>query len=125
MTNYPVGDFLIRIKNAVMAKNHNTSVVSSKLVLEVAKKLKKEGYLDEVEKVKNKINVRLKYHKKEPVILNLKLISKPGLRIYMSVKELEKKKGPSIYLISTAKGILTTREAIKKRIGGEVIVEIL
>ena len=125
MTNYPIGDFLIQIKNAAMAHNRDIEVTSSKLVKEVANKLKSEGFLSEIKEVGGKLSIKLAYHKKEPVMLTLKLVSKPGLRRYMSVKELEKKRGPSIYLISTARGILTSPEAIKKRIGGEVIVEIL
>lgn len=57
-------------------------------------------------------------------MINLKLVSKPGLRIYMTADELEKKKGPSIYLISTPLGIISARQAIKSRVGGEVIAEI-
>ena len=56
--------------------------------------------------------------------MDLKLVSKPGLRIYMGADELAAKRGPSYYILSTSKGIKTSREAIKERIGGEVIVEI-
>lgn len=124
MTNYPVGDFLIQIKNAAMARNREVSVPETKLVKTVANVLKKQGLLDEIRKDKNNITVRLAYKKKEPVLLGLKLISKPGLRVYWDVDQLEKTKGPSMFLISTSVGILSSKDAIKKRVGGEVIVEI-
>ncbi len=119
-----MGDFLIRIKNAVLARNREVEIDSTNLIKNVASILKKEGYLEEVKQVKGKLIVRLAYKRKEPVILDLKLVSRPGLRVYMGVDELEKKKGPSSYILSTPEGIITLQEAIKKRIGGEVIVEI-
>lgn len=124
MTNYPVGDFLIRIKNALLAKKREVEVPGTKLIKEVATVLEKEGVLDEVRKVKGKLSVRLVFRKKEPVILGLKLISKPGSRIYWGVDELAKKRGPSIFILSTPEGILSSKEAIKKRVGGEVICEV-
>ncbi len=57
--------------------------------------------------------------------MDIKLISKPGLRIYKSVDELEKIKRPTIFLVSTPKGILSSKKAIKQRIGGEILAEIL
>ena len=125
LVNYSVGDFLIQIKNAVLAGNREITVRKTKLILSVAKKLKKENFLNEVTEKDGKLNIRLSYFKKSPVIMDLKLISKPGLRIYMSVDELENLKGPQTRFLSTPKGILTAKEAIKKRVGGEVLVEIL
>ncbi|MCH7640674.1 30S ribosomal protein S8 [Patescibacteria group bacterium] len=124
MVNYPVGDFLIQIKNAALAKKRDVEVSNTKLIKEVAKVLKKEGILDETSETGGTFSVRLSFRKKEPVILNLKLISKPGLRIYWGVDELSKKRGPSKFILSTPEGILSSKGAIKKRIGGEVICEI-
>jgi len=92
--------------------------------LELAKTLKKEGILEKVEVKKEILTVIIKYHKKEPILIDLKLVSKPGLRIYMGVPELLKKRGASTYIISTPQGILSTKDAIKKNLGGEVIAEI-
>lgn len=122
--NYPVGDFLIRIKNAVMAKNRDVVVTKTKLIKEVAKALKKEGFVGGISEEKNQLIVRLAYKKKEPVIMNLKLISKPGLRVYKGVDDLEKIKGPSTLILSTPLGVISKKEALKKRVGGEVLVEI-
>lgn len=123
--NYPVGDFLIRIKNASMAGKKTFEFPLNKFVLSVAKTLVKEKYLREVIEEDGLLKVSLNYRKKEPVITNIKLISTPGLRVYMQVEELEAKKGPSIFIISTPQGIMSSKEAIKKKSGGEVIAEVL
>jgi len=125
LVNYPLGDFLIQIKNAVMAGNREISVRPTKLILSVAKKLKEERFLNEVKEKDGNIDIQIAYRNKQPVILDLTLISKPGLRIYMNVDEIENLKGPQVRFLSTPKGILTAREAIKKRAGGELLVEIL
>lgn len=124
VVNYPIGDFLIRVKNAALARNHEIVVTNSKLVENVALLLEKEGYLEGIKKEKGKLFVRLAYRRKEPVILGLKLVSSPGLRVYKGVFELEKKKGYSTFIVSTPEGVLTAMGAIKKRLGGEVIAEI-
>lgn len=123
--NYSIGDFLIRIKNATLARKKEMEVDNTKLIESVAKVLKKEGFLTEVTKKDGKLTVKPAYRKKEPVLMDLKIISRPGLRIYMGVDELAAIKGPSIFILSTSQGAMTSLEAIKKRVGGEVIVEIL
>lgn len=122
--NYPVGDFLIRIKNAALARRREVKVPATKLIKAVAEVLAKEGYLQEVKEDKGEIVVKLAYRKKEPVLLDLKLVSKPGLRIYMGVEDLKKIKRPSIFIVSTPKGVMSSEEAKKKNVGGEVIVEV-
>ncbi len=124
VTNYSVGDFLIRVKNAALASHKELLVGYTNEVYELAKALKEMGFLEEVKKEEGKIEVQIAFRKKEPVILGLKLISKPGLRIYMGVKEIEKIRKPSTLLVSTPKGILTSKEAVKRRLGGEVIAEV-
>lgn len=124
-SNYPVGDFLIRLKNAGLAARKNINFPSNKFVFSVAKCLAKEGYLHEVQTAQGILNASLVYKRKEPLISNVKLISKPGLRVYMKTEDLQKKKGPSIFILSTPKGVVSSKEAIKKKLGGEVIAEIL
>ena len=124
-TNYPVGDFLIKLKNASMAGNKEVRVVASGKILAIAEALKKLGFLDGVKKDKDGIAVSLAFKNKKPLLMDVKLMSKPGLRIYMGVDEIEKKKGPSIYLITSPNGIISSRQAVKNRCGGEVIAEIL
>jgi len=124
MNNYPVGDFITRIKNAALAGKKVFSVPNTKLVYEVAKTLKKSGVLSEIKKEDSNLNLRLAYHKKEPLLINLKLVSKPGLRVYMNIDELSNHKGVSYFVLSTSKGVMTSKEALKLGIGGEAIAEI-
>ena len=122
--NYSLGDFLVRIKNATLAGKKEFEVDVTKPIESIAKVLKKEGILTEVKKKEGKLTVNPAYRKKEPVLMDLKLVSRPGLRIYMDADELSAKRGPSYFVLSTSRGVMTSREAIKERIGGEVIVEI-
>lgn len=123
-TNYSVGDFLIRIKNAAMAGNKVVTVKSNTKLVAIAEAFKKMGFVDKIENNKGILTISLTFKNKMPRLTNLKLVSKPGLRIYMGVEELEEKKGPSIYLVSTPKGVVSSLKAIKDRVGGEVIAEI-
>lgn len=125
ITNYAVGDFLIRIKNAAMAGNKEVEVKSAKKLVAVADALKKMGFLDTIKNEKEVLKVTLTFKNKSPRLVDLRLISKPGLRVYMSVDELESQKSPSILLVSTPKGVTSSLRAIKDRVGGEVIAEIL
>lgn len=124
-TNYNAGDFLIRIKNAAMAKNKEVTARADKKVVAIAEALKKIGYLDSVKKEGNVLTVGLTFKDKKPLLMNVTLVSKPGLRVYKSIAEIESKKSPATYLISTTKGVISTKEAVKSRVGGEVIAEIL
>ena len=124
-TNYSVGDFLIRIKNAAMARNHEVEIKSNKKLVAIAECLKKAKYLGEVSQKDGRLTVTLAFRDKKPVLMDLKLVSKPGLRVYTPIDEIEKKKGPSIYIISTPKGVLSSKEAVKARVGGEVLAKIL
>ncbi len=125
INNYPVGDFLIRIKNAALAKRKSVNVPTTKLIKAVAETLEKEGFLSQVKVTDGELSAMLTYQKKEPVVMNVKLVSKPGLRIYADVDELEGRRKPSILVISTPKGVMSSKEAVKKRVGGEVIAEVL
>ena len=81
VTNYPVGDFLIRIKNAAIAKNHSLVVTKTSLVKAVAKIMEKTGYIMNLKEDGNNLSLNLTYIKKEPVLMDIKLVSKPGLRV--------------------------------------------
>ena len=123
-SNFPVGDFLTRLKNSALAGQKSFQVKNTKLIKSVALKLKSERYLTEVKEEKGELFITISIVSKKPVLINVKSVSKPGLRIYMDVDEIEKKRGPSIFIISTSKGIKTDKEAIKESLGGEVIAEI-
>jgi len=125
ITNYPVGDFITRIKNAALSSAKELRVRKTNYIKAVAEALEREGFLSEVKEEDKELIVKLAYARKEPILMNLELVSKPGLRIYETVEELESKKGPEVYILSTSKGILSSKEAIKKNIGGEVILKAL
>lgn len=123
-SNYPVGDFLIRIKNAAKIRQKKLTAGNSKLIQSVAELLVELGYLEDVAVKDDKITVSIAYHRKKPILYDLKLVSKPGLRIYKSADEIEATKGPFILLLSTNKGVMSSEQALKERVGGEVIARI-
>jgi small subunit ribosomal protein S8 len=125
VVNYSVGDFLIRVKNAARAKEHQVQVKNTKLIDELAKLLKKEGYLNEVARKDNLLMLNLTYIKKEPFLIDINLISKPGLRVYKSAAEIKKYRGPARLIVSTSKGLMMSVNAVKNNVGGEIIAEII
>lgn len=124
----PIADLLTRIRNALMRSKETVNAPYSKLKHELAKLLVKEGFLSSVRKVKkdfDELEITLKYFEEEPVIKELVRESKPGLRKYLSYKEIKPHKGGlGIKIITTSKGLMTDREAIKKQMGGEVICKV-
>ena len=115
---------MIRVKNAAMAGKKTVDYKAEKQIVAVAEAMKKIGLFDSIKKEKDTITVSLTFKSKKPVILNIKLVSKPGLRIYMGASEIEKKKGPSTYLLTSPKGVISSKDAVKGRVGGEIIAEI-
>jgi small subunit ribosomal protein S8 len=124
-----IGDFLTKIRNAQATFKESVEVPYSKMKFEIAKILKKENFIEEVIKKraggKTIIKIILKYNEKRPAISGLKRISKPSRRIYCSYKELRPvKQGSGISIISTSKGVMTNKEARRKKLGGELICEV-
>ena len=130
MVNDPVGDFIIRIKNAGNAKLATLTVPYSNLKMAIAEVLKSTGFIEDVEKtgkkVKKSIVITLKEGKGgKAFINNVKRISKPGRRIYKSTKEIFPVRfGKGALILSTPKGILTGTQAKKENVGGEALFEI-
>jgi len=127
-TNDPIADMLTRIRNANMAKHETVDVPVSRMKESIAKILLDEGYIASYEitgeGVAKAIHITLKYgkDKNEKIISGLKRISKPGLRFYAGADELPKVLGGlGIAIISTNEGVMTDKEARKKKIGGEVL----
>ena len=124
----PIADLLTRIRNALMRSKETVNAPYSKLKHELAKLLVKEGFLHSVKKVKkgfDELEITLKYFNEEPVIKELVRESKPGLRKYLSYKEIKPHKGGlGLKILTTSKGLMTDREAIKKQLGGEVICRV-
>ncbi|HHD92680.1 MAG TPA: 30S ribosomal protein S8 [Candidatus Portnoybacteria bacterium] len=125
----PVADFLIRIKNAYLAKKKETIIPFSKLKKEISLLLKKENLIEDFSiegKVANKrIKMILKYQDGRPSLSGVKMISKQGRRVYKGYSELyPDKNNHRLAILTTSKGLITDREAKKTKIGGEVICEI-
>ena len=125
MTNYQIGDFLIRLKNAGMAGIKEITFFKSGMVLGVAETLKSEGFIESIVEDKKSITVKLAIFNKKPVLSNIKIISKPGIRIYMSVDEIESYKKPDVLILTTPKGIMSGTRAKKERVGGELIAKVI
>lgn len=123
----PVADMLTRIRNANMVRHEKLEVPASNMKREIAEILKREGFVRDVEFVKDSkqgiIRIFLKYGQNdERVITGLKRISKPGLRVYAKTNEVPKVlNGLGIALVSTSHGVLTDKEARAKQVGGEIV----
>ncbi len=126
----PIADFLTRIRNAHMALHETLNIYHSRSNVEMARILKEEGYItgftvEETIPFKT-ISIVLKYvGDREPAIRVLKRISKPGRRVYVKNDEIPTVLGGlGINILSTSHGILTGKNARKKRVGGELLCEI-
>ena len=136
----PITDMLNRIRNAQAVFHSRVFVPFSQIKYEIAKILEREGFIEKVErkgkKMKKILEISLKYRKEDheggddlrkmkPAISGLKRISKPGQRIYVKSKEIRRVRGGyGIAIISTSKGLMTDKEARKRKLGGEVICEV-
>ncbi len=124
----PIADMLTRMRNAIMTKKETVEVPSSKMKVEIANILLREGYISGIkftgEGCFENMVITLKYvNKNESVISGLKRVSKPGLRIYANVENIPKVlDGLGVAILSTNKGILTDKEARKANAGGEVLL---
>ncbi len=125
----PIADMLTSIRNAQAVLKETVVIPYSEIKFEIAKVLKKENFIKEVEKkgrkTRKSIEIKLKYENKKPAILSLKRISKPGQRIYTTAGKIKKvRSGYGISIISTSKGLMTNKQARKQNIGGEILCEI-
>ena len=122
----PITDMLNRIRNAQAVSHKTVTIPFSKIKLEIAKILEKQGFITGLEKkgrtTKKTIEVTLKY---PSVMLGLRRVSRPGQRIYAGSKEIRSSKGKyGLVIVSTPKGLMTGGDARKNNLGGEVICEI-
>ncbi len=121
----PIADMLTRIRNGQSAQKKSVTMPTSKLKKAIAQVLKDEGYIkdfDVSDEAKSQLTVELKYHNGQPVIEELKRVSRPGLRIYRGTDELPKVIGGlGVAIISTSKGVMSDRAARKIGHGGEVL----
>lgn len=128
MMTDPIADMLTRLRNASMARKAEIILPFSKIKLEIAKILQKQGYLTEIVKESKPwphLVLVLTYRGKDPVLQHIKRLSTPGHRAYASYQDLPKVlNGLGFWILSTSKGMLTDGEARRAKIGGELICEV-
>ncbi len=125
--NDPLGDMLTRIRNAQMRGKSTTQSPSSKLRKWVLDVLADEGYIRGYNETTDKkghpaIEISLKYYEGEPVIRELKRVSKPGRRVYLGSNDIPQvRQGLGVSIVSTSKGVMTDANARSANVGGEVL----
>ena len=126
----PIGDMLTRIRNGQMRSLNKIEIPFSNFRSKILEVLKREGYIINYEittnekKIKN-IFVKLKYFDGQPVIKEIKRVSKPGRRVFSRAESLPKiNNGLGIAIVSTPKGVMTDIDARKQHVGGEIICKV-
>ena len=128
--NDSLSDMLARIKNAHKANKTFTSCYKSKLNLNVLSVLKDEGYIRDFKDIElrkgiGNIKIDLKYYNGDPVIKKIKRVSKPGIRVYSKINDLQKTFGGlGISILSTPKGVMSDQKARDNNVGGEILCEV-
>jgi small subunit ribosomal protein S8 len=127
----PIGDCFGRLRNAAKAGQEEVKIPYSKIKESIVKLLQAEGYLiaydvEEISKAKKSISARLKYNRDGTAVLeNIRRISRPGHRTYSQAPNQPKvRRGIGLQILSTNQGILTDKQAIERKVGGEVIGEV-
>ena len=126
----PIGDMFTRIRNGQMRSLNSIDIPSSNFRKNILKILKEEGYIKDfyIEKSENNkisLKVNLKYYEGDPVIKEIKRISKPGRRVYSRANSIPRvMNGLGLAILSTPKGVMTDAEAKKNNIGGEIICKV-
>lgn len=125
--NDPISDMLTRIRNAGMARQTETTMPSTKVLVAIARILKDEGYISDFrvveEQPQNKLVVALRYGPdKRHTIKEIKRVSKPGLRVYAGKDQIPRvRSGLGIAIVSTPQGVMSGYEARRRGVGGEVL----
>ena len=122
----PIADMLTRIRNAATARHTRVLVPASKMKLSLARVLKEEGYIKDIEILKDNpqgtLRLTLRYVDKKPVLTHLKRVSKPGLRVYSKKADIPRVRGGlGIAVLSTPRGLMTGSSAYRQGLGGEII----
>jgi small subunit ribosomal protein S8 len=122
----PIADMLTRIRNAATARHTRVLIPASKMKLSIARVLKEEGYIKDIEILKDNpqgtLRLTLRYVEKRPVLTQLKRVSKPGLRVYTKKADIPRVRGGlGIAILSTPRGLMTGTSAYKQGLGGEVV----
>ena len=126
----PIGDMFTRIRNGQLRLKSSIDVPASNFRLKILEVLKSEGYItnyfmEKKENNKKNLKVDLKYYEGSPVIKEIKRVSKPGRRVYSSVKSMPLiRNGLGISILSTPKGVMSDNQARKNNVGGEILCEV-
>jgi len=126
----PIGDMLTRIRNGQMRSLNKINIPFSNFRLKILEVLKKEGYIidfniDNGKKEIKFLSVDLKYYEGQPVIKEIKRVSKPGRRVYSKATSVPKVlNGLGLAILSTSKGVMSDAEAMKNNLGGEIICKV-
>lgn len=126
----PLGDMLTRIRNGQQARKGSINAPASKMRERVLDVLQREGYIrgyqrQEIRKGLAELQIELKYYEGQPVIQQISRVSKPGRRVYSSIKDLPRVgNGLGISILSTPKGVLSDAEAREANVGGEVLCRV-
>ncbi|MBP7006016.1 30S ribosomal protein S8 [Patescibacteria group bacterium] len=125
----PIADFLTRIRNGQAAHHETVSAPGSKIKRAIADILVREGFLasaqEQTEGVKKTLTVTLKYNGKTPLIRSIRRVSHPGRRVYSKSSDLSSiLSGQGFSIVSTSVGLMTNKEARRRKLGGEIICEI-
>ncbi|MEL6746673.1 MAG: 30S ribosomal protein S8 [Pseudomonadota bacterium] len=126
----PIGDLLTRIRNAQMRRKSKVETPHSRMRERVLDVLEDEGYIRGYQRVehadgKADIEIELKYHNGEPVIREIKRVSKPGRRVYSAVKDLPTvANGLGVSILSTPRGVMSDSRAREENVGGEVLCSV-
>ena len=128
--NDPLGDMLTRIRNAQMRGKPSVNTPASKLRRWVLDVLKDEGYIrgyseTEIVNGSSELEIELKYYEGQPVIQEIQRVSKPGRRVYSSVKTMPVvRNGLGISIVSTPKGVMSDNAARENNVGGEILCRV-
>lgn len=127
--NDPVGDLISRIRNAQLRGRSKLTSPASTLRTRVLNVLKDEGYIRDFREIENgghkEIEIELKYFEGSPAIHEIQRVSKPGRRVYSSIKDLHLvRNGLGISILSTPKGVMSDAAARDANVGGEILCEV-
>jgi small subunit ribosomal protein S8 len=127
--NDPVGDLITRIRNAQLRGRSKLASPASALRMRVLQVLKDEGYIRDFRETQNgvhkEIEIELKYFEGAPAIHEIQRVSKPGRRVYSSIKDLGLvRNGLGISILSTPKGVMSDAAARDANVGGELLCEV-
>jgi len=129
MTTDPIADMLARIRNAALARHPRAEMPLNKVKVHITEILKREGFIDGFSvqhEGHGTLTIELKYGRdRVSAIVGIKRVSRPGRRMYVKHTDLPKvMSGMGISIISTSRGVLTNKQAVQERIGGELLCEV-